>query len=316
MTTGFPALDTSGLDITNTLAKVSQIKHNNMINQNLQNQMENRNAVTVLKERKAQIEMRDKILDTIGKSAVYLKEHPKQQDAYTDFYDSIGSRMGLPEPEDFTDVSYDDEGNKVTTWNSKNFETWRSNAEHLATGMKNPSEGKIFTIDKKNPNYDPKAKDSYKWLRQQMIVKDGKMIPLGEATPNANLAVQEERITSKSKKEDAPKTKDLTEIGSKLDKMNVNVAGAKEYADTYNKFKGDSMYLPIDKIREYKTLLGIRVPGTTSDDITRYQKVNIAVDPKLGRRPTYDEFLAAAEKTGRSIESIVIEYNERAKKVK
>jgi hypothetical protein len=340
---GLPELNTQGIDITNTLAKINTMKHNDMVNQNLQSEIESRNALEVLKtksaaltDEKTNLEITEAKNKDMIKGALWVKSHPDPISAYEKL------RGVYPELADGSFfVGTDKEGRKV--WNVDKFNTYVDGGRDAVELARHPKDGAdVFPIIP-NPAYKKDMAISAAnspMIKVRLVSNNGKLVqdkdyPIEPVVDNIAKDIRDERRLDETErynraketrserketrlenKEDKPKQpsiKELLEMGMTIDSKDVTEKGAQEVADTYNRYKGDSMYIP-NRVVE-KTIIGGKTVWT-SDPITKFKKVDIIVDPTIRRRPTYEEFVAAAERTGKSLESVVTEYNARAKKVK
>lgn len=206
-----PQLDTSGIDVTNTISKIAAMKHQDMLNQNMQSEIAHRtaqeqhnNAIEVINARKADAETKKEQMETLNKGYDYLaksfgfmKEHPNQPEQYQDFYDTHTSipefKQMMPPPAAFYTGEKDTNGNP--TWNKKGFTSYANNAMEAVKLLRDPGVGKTYTVPERNKQYDPKAKDSYEWVNQRYVIGDDyKPYPVGDPTPNLDMVKRSEDV--------------------------------------------------------------------------------------------------------------------------
>jgi hypothetical protein len=91
-----PTLNTGGIDVTNTLAKISAMRHADLQNQNIQSEMsiraaqspsliaerESQNALRLVQEKEGQQKIAAEKLKDIVKAVAWIKGHPNPEEAY------------------------------------------------------------------------------------------------------------------------------------------------------------------------------------------------------------------------------------------
>lgn len=174
-----PVLNTEGIDISNTLAKISSMKHQDMLNQNMESEIEHRNALEAIASRKAKIE-EDKSLRELalakGKDAtralLWNKDHPDPLNAY----DKI--KAEYPEmPDKSLFIKQDKEGKYI--WDKETYNTFANGARDAIELAQNPEEGKDVTSTIANPNFmkdQPVSAFNPRMIKVRLVVRNNKLV--------------------------------------------------------------------------------------------------------------------------------------------
>jgi hypothetical protein len=281
-----PQLDTGGVDITNTIAKIAAMKHMALQNENLQSEIANREATapSLIAERESQNALRtiqtksaqqknvaDKIQDAV-KATAWVKDHPDPEKAYATVQAQY-TKEGIEMPTADAFYSTDKEGN--SKFDVDKFSTFADGGIRAMNLALKPEEGKHSQHQIINPAFDkdqPVSADNPKLIEKTFVVRNGKLVPDDTVPPKPIVdPIQKEADIEADKAATRKETKrhNLSREGIEGARLNL----AKKQAEREN-----SEYI-----------------GTTDDKksiITRDKKTNelkivpIPEDKKIEGKPT------------------------------
>ena len=218
-----PELNAQGIDISNTLLKIDQMKkgagqeeHYNLQNALLKRRMTpeavaNENALLQLKQNKEDADLRRENMEDTTKAIAWIKDTPDPDARYAnfkavatkEFAESEGQRVRkgvhpdfLPDTDLFYVKSYDEKlGKEVTRWDADAFDRF-ANGGLLSMKMAlHPEEGKTWDVVRKNPEFGIKnetgalvSPEATKYEKIHLMIKDGKPTALGASVIDSPLA--------------------------------------------------------------------------------------------------------------------------------
>lgn len=153
-----PVLNTSGVDITNTVARINAMRTNDLQRQNLQSEITARetqapivNAVNLLKQKREEQALASEQLDEATKSTAYIADQPPEaQETLWNDFQQTWAKKGVPLPSG--DI-YKVDG----VWNPERFKVMSQAGIRARSLQLDPSTNKTDWIPiKSNPN-DPNA---------------------------------------------------------------------------------------------------------------------------------------------------------------
>jgi len=174
-----PQLNTEGIDVSNTLAKISSMKHNELLNQNIQNEIESRNAMQEIAARNAArleekqgLEIKKAKEEDFVQGTLYVENHPDPISAYEEL------RKVYPQAPDASHfIQTDAEGRRV--WNKDLYNSFASGARDAITLQNHPKEGDdVFPVIA-NPGYKKELAVSSvnsPMIKVRLVSRNGKLV--------------------------------------------------------------------------------------------------------------------------------------------
>lgn len=164
-----PELNTSGIDVTNTLAKIEAMKLNRLQQQNLQNEMDARNAQVgstnafrIMQTKKAKQEMEAaqaeqgyKQMDEVARSTAYIAGLPEEiQEAAWEDLRSTYTEKGIKS------IAPGSAFKVNGVWNSDKFRTMAQSGIRARKLELDPEVGKAEYLEVANPEFDSTKPES------------------------------------------------------------------------------------------------------------------------------------------------------------
>lgn len=197
-----PELNTSGVDIGNTLKtimalkaeKQKQARENTLLGWQTQNYLSeiaarptaemvqqkanSENALRVVQQKREQAQLDAERRKEVSSSLRFIeagKNDPAWQEAaYNDFAKATTEKGNAP-PTGFLPSAYF--YNKEGKWDPKRFSDWSKETHYAMTGTVNPKEGDKFPVTMVNPSFDPKKPESEtnpKVVKRHIVIENGK----------------------------------------------------------------------------------------------------------------------------------------------
>lgn len=229
-----PTLDTSGVDITNTLAKINALKTGELQRQNLQSEIANRqlqapliaeqrqqtNSLRMIQQKEHEQKMVADNLKAATIDAAWLKGHPDPENAYKEVLTKWGQKGVKMAPIDYF-YKQNKEGQKVFNKDLL-FEYVnagiRAGKQELtgAEGKEGEKGEQWLTM---NPRFDPKQPASLQnppAFKIHTVYKSGRLVPNPDIPPEGVVdPVKKEDSAEKHRKEQLDFTRRNTEANEK-----------------------------------------------------------------------------------------------------
>lgn len=263
-----PELNTQGIDISNTLAKIAAMKSSQSQQANLQSEIDYRNASlpSLIAERESQTEdrkaqnalriiqtkealqkVRSADLDNTTQGLLWTKEHPEQDKAYEAFYndktDKFTKSNGLiglspdvlPTPDSFYTTKTDKSGKTITQWDSDLYNKFVASGLDATKLIKNPEEGKIHNFIIKNPGFDPNKEvstDNPKTIQRTLRMENGKLVDVEGApvVPEVAKVEKEQSAEAHARKQEEISEKNAVTAAKREEDLarSVSIKGEQE----------------------------------------------------------------------------------------
>jgi hypothetical protein len=217
MANGLPELNTQGIDITNTLAKIEAMKTNQLQRENLQSEIVNRNALlpslieekqaanalSVLKNKEVANKIKDENGKDIVKGAMYQRGLSAEQQAelypkwIAGMTEEFKASNGLAGINPMIAVPKEHFLNQDGTWNKETADDYYSNLADSIQLIRNPEEGKTAKFTVPNPKFNaniPVSSTNPITVEKLMQYKNGKYVDITGAPEQPVVAAVEKQV--------------------------------------------------------------------------------------------------------------------------
>ena len=240
-----PELNTSGIDISNTVAKINAMRTNDLQRQNLQSEIDARtaqapavNAMKPLEMNKAQQDIDRVNLDEMTKHIAYIADQPPEaQETLWSDLQQTAAKKGIPLP---TGDIYKIDG----VWNPERFKTASQAGIRARNLQLDPSIGKEEWITVINEKFDPtkEESDSNPRLVEKRYISKGygkieldPTAPVKPAIGKVGKEVREEKKLAETSKHNTAVEAETTRHNQVMEKIGANVELRAEESARHNK---------------------------------------------------------------------------------